>query len=728
MSKRAPRRFSRRRVLSTGGVLAATATAMPSVLLTESSPARAEAPAYDPEQRFVQLVGGGNGVIYAIQADGALLWYRHWGWQTGVTGWASGSGRRIGTGWNQFRTVLGSADGSLYGVRADGTIHYYRYVCTNYTTGVGYWSGSRQIGAGFQRFPRLFGFDGAIYGVDDAGDLYGYQYDAGTGKCTGGARIGRDFKSYQLQGDASGVIFAHRHGDIYWHRHLGGGAWAKGSGYRIGRGFGELTHHGLVFAGQGAIYGVTPGDPTLRATGTLVNYRLTNWATAGTDQKASWVNGGSGRTVGSGFTVQAQAALQGYALQQSFTAGSTARVAVSSTYPTYTASVVRVAPSSDAPVVVGQPVTVDGGVQPLPVGYLRDGCGWSDTVRLPVSEDWPSGLYAVRLEGPHQLRRHVPFVVTPQQPVNDIAVLLPTNTYHAYNTWGGHSQYCADLTGIRTLSLRRPSTEHHVEETGNLEHTMWSDVLLMRWMTRQGLAFDCYTDGDLHASDSWLTSYRVLVLGSHPEYWSEGMRQSLSDYQAGGGRVIYAGGNGLYERVRFSEDGSAVSFRTPASQRDTFNALGLPASLLLGTNYTSASWFTFAPYAVVRDHPLLAGTGLTVGSQFGVKGTNGAASGWETDAMLGLAGEATPAQVIARGQNPSGGAAMVLIKRSNGGFVFSASSITFAGALDSDPALSRIFRNVFTLALEDGPVVRRTRAPMRRTAPAPAQPEPTPLE
>ncbi|RGC67864.1 hypothetical protein C5N14_16780 [Micromonospora sp. MW-13] len=75
-----------------------------------------------------------------------------------MTGWASGSGRRIGTGWNQFRTVLGSTDGSLYGVRADGTIHYYRYVCTNYTTGAGYWSGSRQIGAGFQRFPRLFVF------------------------------------------------------------------------------------------------------------------------------------------------------------------------------------------------------------------------------------------------------------------------------------------------------------------------------------------------------------------------------------------------------------------------------------------------------------------------------------------------------------------------------------------------------------------------------------------
>ncbi|MGW5672944.1 N,N-dimethylformamidase beta subunit family domain-containing protein [Micromonospora sp. NPDC003776] len=727
MASRTPRQITRRGVLRSGSVLAVTATAVPAVLAVDGEPAEAATPSYDPEQRFIQLVGGGNGVIYAIQADGSLLWYRHAGWQTAGSGWASGSGRRIGSGWNQFLTVLGSTDGSLYGVRADGTIHYHRYVCTDYTTGAGYWTGGRQIAQGLNRFPRVFGFDGVVYGVDAEGALHGYRYIPSTGRWTGGTRIGGNFKSYQLQADSSGVIYAWRFGEVFWYRSLGGGLWAPGSGFRLGRGFTELALNGLVFAGQGALYGVAPSASTKRAVGRLVSYQLTNWATAGTDQKATWVNGGTGTTISTGFTVQSRAALQGYAQTPSVAAGETVRVAVSTTFPSFTASVVRVAPSTAGPVVVTAATSATGKLQPLPAGYVHNGCGWSDSYQVTIPATWPSGLYAVRLEGPHQLRRHVPFVVRPKRPVNDIAFLLPSNTYHAYNTWGGHYQYCGDLSGTRLLTLRRPSTEWNVEATGNLEHTMWSDVLLLRWMARQGLDFDCYDDADLHASGAWLSSYRALVLGSHPEYWSEAMRQHLADYQAGGGRVIYAGGNGIYERVSFSDDGSAISFRTPEGKRDTFNSLGLPASQLLGVNYTSASWFTFAPYAVVRDHPLLAGTRLTVGSQFGTRGYNGAASGWETDALLGLPAEAAPEEVIARGQNVGGGAAMVLVEKPNGGFVFSASSISFAGALDSDPDLSTIFRNVFDRALAAGPV-SRTRTRMQRTGPVPDQPEPSILE
>ncbi|MBF9130247.1 hypothetical protein I0C86_14970 [Plantactinospora sp. S1510] len=106
----------------------------------------------------------------------------------------------------------------------------------------------------------------------------------------------------------------------------------------------------------------------------------------------------------------------------------------------------------------------------------------------------------------------------------------------------------------------------------------------------------------------------------------------------------------------------------------------------------------FAPYTVVNKHPLLAGTGLSVGDQFGQSGYNGGASGWEVDSLLGLEGEATTSQVLARGTNPGGGASMVFLEKPNGGFVFSASSIAFNGALATDAVASTILRNVFTLA------------------------------
>ncbi|WP_433347838.1 N,N-dimethylformamidase beta subunit family domain-containing protein [Micromonospora sp. CA-111912] len=697
--------MSRRDLLRAAGIAGAAMTPLVGAgeaLAADRAVGAGEAagPEYDPQQRFVQVVGGGSGVLYGIRADGALLWYRHVDWQTVGTTWASGSGRIIGDGFHQFVSVFGGVDGSLYCLRGDGTLHRYRYVCSNLETGAGSWAAPNgvQIGNGFDKYPRLFGFNGYVYGVTAAGDVYAYRFNPTTGTwINGSGTLIGNFKTYQLYADDSGVVYAVRYGYVYWHRYTGG-AWASGSGMQIGSGFTNLMYVGLIAAGQGALYGVNPGVSTQSWPGSLVEYRLNNWTTAGADQSASWANGGAGKIVNAGWTIQRTAALQGYTRTNSVRPGETVHIATSSTFATFTATMVRVAPSAAAPVEVAAPVTVAGGVQPVPTGFVHTGCGWADTLSVPIPADLPSGLYAMRLEGPHGLRRHLPFIVKPVVPANRVALIFPTNTYHAYNTYGNHSQYCSDLTGVRTLSLRRPSTELNVEVTGNMEHTLYSDVLLTRWMTEENIGFDSYNDTDLHLIADW-SPYDAVVLGSHPEYWSEAMRQHMIAYVAGGGRLIYTGGNGVYERVSFSADLGRVNFRKTTGARDVLSGVGMPASELIGVNYIDDSWFTFAPYRVVNNHALLAGTGLAVGDQFGHAGYNGAASGWEVDTFLGLAGEATEAQVIARGTNPGGGASMVFMEKPNGGFVFSASSITFNGALATDAAVSTILRNVFTLAL-----------------------------
>ncbi|MFI7430287.1 N,N-dimethylformamidase beta subunit family domain-containing protein [Micromonospora sp. NPDC049836] len=715
----------RRRVLRDGAVIAA---AVPAVTLALPEGASAAVPAFDPQQRFTRLIGGGNGVIYAIQPDGVLLWYRHTGWQTGAATWASGSGRRIGTGWNQFRTVLGSVDGSLYGVRGDGTVQYYRYHLADATTGAGTWTSGGQIGEGFDRYPRLAGFDGAFYGQNRDGELFLHQYDPQLkGWPVEARRIGNTFADCLVQADTDGVIYAYRYGTILWYRYTADGGWASGARFQLKTGFRDCgLNEGVWLTGQGSLYTISPDPAANKQTGILMHYRLSNYKTTGTDAKATWINSGAARKVGSGWTIQTQAAMQGYANTPSVTQGGTARVAVSTGFPSITASLVRLAPNPGAPEVVSAPVKVTGGVQALPTGFLVSGCRWADRVQFPIPADCRPGLYAARLEGPHQLNRYVPFVVKPTSSSNRVAVLLPTFTYNAYNGWGGHNQYCTDSTGLRPLTLRRPSTELNVDDPGFPDHTLHSDLLLMRWMSRQGFLFDCYDDADLHASGSWLSSYRVLVLGSHPEYWSEAMRQHLINYQAGGGHIVYAGGNGLYERVRVDSARTQVTYRRSDGRRDVYTELGLPASQVLGTNYYNSG--NYAPYRVVNDHPLLAGTGLIVGSRFGATGYNGAASGWEVDGMRGLAGEAAEHQVIARGENEKGGAAMVFIEKPNGAMVFSASSISFAGGLDRDPAMSTLFQNAFRRMLKSTRPVRSVWTPMERTAPAPAIKEPSPSE
>ncbi|PWK82956.1 hypothetical protein C8D88_112207 [Lentzea atacamensis] len=53
----------------------------------------------DPEQRLLQMVPGGNGVICTLYADGRLKWFKHLGRDTGTYNWADGNGREIGFGW-----------------------------------------------------------------------------------------------------------------------------------------------------------------------------------------------------------------------------------------------------------------------------------------------------------------------------------------------------------------------------------------------------------------------------------------------------------------------------------------------------------------------------------------------------------------------------------------------------------------------------------------------------
>ena len=90
---------------------------------------------FDPAQRFLGFVPGGNGVLYGIQADGDFLWYRHTTWPTGTASWANGgTGRTIGTYWHQFQTVLADSDGTLFAFTPGGTLLWYTYIVSDLNT------------------------------------------------------------------------------------------------------------------------------------------------------------------------------------------------------------------------------------------------------------------------------------------------------------------------------------------------------------------------------------------------------------------------------------------------------------------------------------------------------------------------------------------------------------------------------------------------------------------
>ena len=204
--------------------------------------------------------------------------------------------------------------------------------------------------------------------------------------------------------------------------------------------------------------------------------------------------------------------------------------------------------------------------------------GWPVTVELNLPADLASGIYAFRLRTAHGQDR-IPFFVRPAQhaPTADVALLMSSCTYMAY---ANHRMLFEGADFIATRSHLRPEHEYlrHHPEVGRStyeKHTDGSGVMfssrrrpvlqlrpgadgwnftpdtdISAFLDHLRVGHDILADEDVHAEGiDALTPYRVIVTGTHPEYWSTRMLDALEEWLRRGGRLMYLGGNGFYWRV-----------------------------------------------------------------------------------------------------------------------------------------------------------------------------------
>lgn len=208
--------------------------------------------------------------------------------------------------------------------------------------------------------------------------------------------------------------------------------------------------------------------------------------------------------------------------------------------------------------------------------------GWAPTVELDVAPELPSGIYAFRVTSDAGTDR-VPFFVRPAKgaPTNDVALLMSSCTYMAY---ANHRMLFegADFVGARTKlrpeheyvrqhpELGRSHYEKHPDGSGVMFSSRRRPVLQLRpgadgwnftpdtdinaFLEHLEIGHDIVADEDVHFEGAAaLAPYRVIVTGTHPEYWSTAMLDALEAWQRDGGRLMYLGGNGFYWRVSFSD-------------------------------------------------------------------------------------------------------------------------------------------------------------------------------
>lgn len=388
--------------------------------------------------------------------------------------------------------------------------------------------------------------------------------------------------------------------------------------------------------------------------------------------------------------------------------------------------------------------------QILPDGdFTQTGVHWNEQgypsphIQQFVTAPERTGLYYLWARTPSGAQFSFPWVVAPRKPGSRIAVLANTNTWNAYNNFGGRSNYInpgglplaptvnarLDLDRYtkkesvwrisdehyKPLSFDRPEPPNHI-----FDNTPWDDRnitdsihgrmqcgqtpgewRLLGWLEEQGFDYDYYAEAQLDDGTLPLESYDLLILGVHPEYWTRGMYRTVKEWVHRGGRLMYLGGNGLNCEVTI--DGNLMRCLSyddtdrPRGHESRMHRTFEPEASLLGVVFTQTGVMTAAPYRVLDEtHWVFAGTGLRNGDPFGEKTLHervpGGASGHETDKVS----RSSPSniRVLAKGTNPNDGGAEIVCFELGEGEVFSSGSITWVAALFPDETVSCITRNV----------------------------------
>jgi N,N-dimethylformamidase len=379
---------------------------------------------------------------------------------------------------------------------------------------------------------------------------------------------------------------------------------------------------------------------------------------------------------------------------------------------------------------------------------------WSDSLNWDVPRALPSGQYALKLtQG--ESEDYIPFFVRPAAdgPKAEVAYLVPTASYLAYANqrvgFGGgifgsptlrHAndaflymhedvgyslyEHHRDRSGVHFSSRHRPILNMK-PRTGTWAFN--ADTHVTAWLEAIGEGYDVLTDEDLHNEGAAaLEGYRVVITGTHPEYYSTPMLDGLTAWLGGGGRLMYMGGNGFYWRiayhpsdsglieVRRAEDGTRA-WEAPYGEYfhqftgeygGMWRRLGRPPNQTVGVGFAAqgfdgGTYYRVAPGALdPRVEFIVDGVEGEIWGDFGNQG--GGAAGEELDRFDASLGSPRHAIVLATSENHKAGmlrvkeeflmmrplgndkkvrADMVFFETPSGGAVFSTGSISYAGSL-----------------------------------------------
>lgn len=335
---------------------------------------------------------------------------------------------------------------------------------------------------------------------------------------------------------------------------------------------------------------------------------------------------------------------------------------------------------------------VAGQDHPVPDRAWATGCDWPVALTIPTEPTWPSGFYEISLlanddpdhgaEPNAQARlRSQAFVAVrpaPSSEPSDILLVLATNTWNAYNQWGGRCLYSgADQVSfarpIERGYLWRPAAPGEVAFDGRITDIaeppdpthqrlvdyqaagrwpLWTassgwhnwERRFVTWAERSGYTVDVATSRDLEDHPDLLDRYQLVASVGHDEYWSLGMRDTIDGWVNAGGHWMILSGNTCFWQVRFDPDSAMICHKGGARFADPLRGednrrltsmwsdprIGHPETSTTGLSFTRGGYHRIGDavaggqggYTVHRpDHWVFAETGLAAGDLLGAGST-----------------------------------------------------------------------------------------------------------
>lgn len=334
---------------------------------------------------------------------------------------------------------------------------------------------------------------------------------------------------------------------------------------------------------------------------------------------------------------------------------------------------------------MGEPVSVDW-------------TGKRSTRRTIVvqSRDWPSGLYTARLETEDGRVGFAPFVLRAFQPSQHrVAVILPTNTWQAYNLYDSDGDGWGDTWyagGKPPVVLDRPYRDRGVPP-----RFFRYDFPFLRWMEKMRREADFYADDDLESftsGDDLRARYELVVFPGHSEYMTEHAYNVVERFRDLGGRLIFLSANNFFWKV--TKEGNVLR------RERQWRALARPEARLCGVQYRANDDGTRQGAFYIPDVAaapwLFEDTGLENGDTLG---DEVGGFGIEIDTTTPLSPPGTKVlAVIPNLFGPGLHAEMAYYETEAGARVFSAGVLDFPAVL-LHPAGMRLMDNLWRHMLAD---------------------------